>query len=79
MEIDIHSSDFRLWNINEVADRLGVSAKLIEKMRKAGTFVEAIPIGRCVRWDPADIRAYVHGLKETAVSDEAAAEGAVAA
>ena len=64
MEIDTHSSDFRLWNINEVATCLGVSAKFIEKLRTAGEFIPAIVIGRCVRWDPSAVQAYAHSMTE---------------
>jgi predicted DNA-binding transcriptional regulator AlpA len=68
MEIDIHNSDFRLWNISEVAACLGVSAKFIEKLRTAGDFIPAIVIGRCVRWDPSAVQAYAHSLTEKAAA-----------
>ncbi len=64
MEIDTHISNFRLWNINEVAAGLGVSVKLVEKLRTAGEFIPAIVIGRCVRWDPSDVHAYAHSMTE---------------
>ena len=68
MEIDIYSSDFRLWNISEVAASLGVSTKFIEKLRTAGDFVPAIVIGRCVRWDPSAVQAYARSLTEKAAA-----------
>lgn len=64
MEIVTHSSDFRLWNITEVAACLGVSAKFIEKLRTAGDFIPAIVIGRCVRWDPSAVQTYAHSMTE---------------
>jgi excisionase family DNA binding protein len=62
MDIDI--SDNRLWTIKEAAAYLGVSVKYIEKLRTARRFIPAIPLGRCIRWDPVDVRLWALNLKE---------------
>jgi len=50
----------RLWSIDDVATYLHVSRRGVERLRSAGRFPKpSITIGRCHRWFPATILAWV--------------------
>jgi predicted DNA-binding transcriptional regulator AlpA len=57
-----------LWDIRGVAAYLHVSATTVERFRRHGELPSAIILGRIVRWEPSDIRAWALTRKETVTS-----------
>ena len=48
-----------LWDINELADYLGVSVKPVRHWRQSGGGPPAARIGKHLRWQPAAVEAWV--------------------
>lgn len=57
---------------SEVADRLGVTRCVVRQMRHRGRGPAFFKVGRSVRYDPADIAAYL-GRRRVAPANEAQA------
>ena len=53
----------------EAAERLGINASLLRKMRQRGRGPAFFKISRSVRYDPADIAAYL-GRRRVAPANE---------
>ncbi|GAA2735018.1 hypothetical protein GCM10009867_16400 [Pedococcus aerophilus] len=53
-----------LLTIDQVADRLGVTVPSVRWLRQDGRFAPAIRIGRRLRWDAADVDAWVTTQRE---------------
>ena len=55
--------DLHLYTVETLADLLHVKPGVIRQMRHRGQLPDAIIIGRRVRWDAADIRAWLNNQK----------------
>ena len=57
------------WNVphlmsaDDVAERLGVTAQTVHRMRRRGEF-NGVHIGKVVMYDPTDIREFITNNKE---------------
>ena len=51
-----------LWTIGQTADALQVSEKTVWSLSRAGR-LHPVRIGRAVRHDPADVRAFIEAAK----------------
>lgn len=61
-----HRNDLdRLMTVEEVADYLNVPVSTIYQWRHKGTGPRAFRVGRFLRYDPSDIRAWLHQHAET--------------
>jgi excisionase family DNA binding protein len=49
----------RLWSVEEVADYLQVPVETVYRWRKYRCGPRAARVGRYLRYDPADVRAWV--------------------
>lgn len=49
----------RLLNVRELAERLGVSARMVFKMLAAGKLPAPIRLGRSLRWRAAAVDAWI--------------------
>ena len=58
-----------LLNEHEVASRLGLSVKTLRRWRWAGQGPAFHEIGTAVRYDPAEITAFVEAGRRTSTSD----------
>lgn len=56
----------RYLTLNELADRLSVSPRVIYGLRYRGDGPPGVRVGRELRFDPADIDRWLDGRKETA-------------
>ena len=59
----------RLLNEREAAGRLGLSVKTLRRWRWAGHPPAFIKIGRAVRYDPAEIEAFIAAGRRVSTSD----------
>jgi excisionase family DNA binding protein len=62
-----------LLNEHEVAARLGISHRTIQKMRVAGSSLRFVKIGNSVRYRPEDVEAFVTGNVRSSTSDTGSA------
>jgi predicted DNA-binding transcriptional regulator AlpA len=58
-----------LLNGKKAAAFLGVSERTLERLRTAGEGPKYFKFGMTVRYDPADILAWIKGRKRTSTSD----------
>lgn len=49
----------RLLRLPDVADRVALSPRMVQKMAAAGTFPQPLRIGRAVRWREADVTHWI--------------------
>lgn len=56
----------RLWTTEEVAEHLGVSVETLYTWRKGRQGPRAAKVGRHLRYDPADVRAWFEQRQEAA-------------
>lgn len=54
----------RLWSVHEVAEYLRIPVQTLYKWRQAGNGPTGYRLGKHLRYEPADVRAWVRGLKE---------------
>ncbi len=64
-----YTSDARLLNEFETANRLGLSVKTLRRWRWAGQGIPFIKLGRSVRYDPAEIEAFIAAGRRVSTSD----------
>lgn len=64
----------KLLTVNELADLLSVQQLTIRRMVKRGQLT-AIRIGRAVRFDPADVDAFLASVRETGEPKRGIQEG----
>ncbi len=64
-----HANDARLLNEFETANRLGLSVKTLRRWRWAGQGIPFIKLGRSVRYDPAEIEAFIAAGRRVSTSD----------
>jgi excisionase family DNA binding protein len=62
-----------LWTCREAAAALNLSERTLWSLTKAGG-LPCVRIGRSVRYDPADIRAWIEAQKSMAQPPETSAE-----
>jgi hypothetical protein len=60
----------RLISTIEAADRLGVSASYLNKLRVTGGGPPFVKIGARVSYDPADLTVWVEKQKRSSTSDQ---------
>ena len=53
----------RLWTVEDVSEYLGVPVETLYAWRKRRKGPPASRIGRHLRYEPADVRAYVRALR----------------
>ncbi len=58
-----------LINEQKAADRLGVSVATLRRWRWSGNGPGFVKIGRAVRYDPADLQAFIEAGRRTSTSD----------
>ncbi len=59
----------RLLNVNEAADRLGVSVSYLNKLRLSGKGPAFLKLGaRRVAYDPADLTAWLNECRRTSTT-----------
>jgi predicted DNA-binding transcriptional regulator AlpA len=58
-----------LLNSKKAAALLGISERTLERLRTAGEGPKYVKFGMVVRYDPADILAWIKGRKRTSTSD----------
>ena len=58
-----------LWISKKAAAFLGVSERTLERLRTAGEGPKYVKFGMVVRYDPADILAWIKGHKRASTSD----------
>ena len=63
---DIHSA---LVNEAEAARMLGLSVKTLRRWRWAGRPPRFVKVGAAVRYDPADLEAFIEAGRRTSTSD----------
>jgi predicted DNA-binding transcriptional regulator AlpA len=56
-----HQTTDRLWSVDDVADFLRVPVETLYQWRKRKYGPPAARVGRYLRYDPADVRAWVKG------------------
>jgi excisionase family DNA binding protein len=56
----------RLWTVDDVSEYLGVPVKTLYQWRHRGQGPAGRRVGRYVRYRPADVRAWVDELPESA-------------
>lgn len=56
--------DFRLLNIDDVAQLMGVTVGTVRNLRSEGRFVPAVRIGRHLRWQFPDIGIWLQNQRE---------------
>jgi len=54
----------RLLSIQDIADRLGIDARTVRRMRARGQLPPAIDLHSVLRWDEATIDAWIEGRRE---------------
>ena len=59
----------RLYDENETAQRLNWSVKTLRRRRWAGLPPPFIKLGRSVRYDPAEVEAFIEAGRRTSTSD----------
>ena len=59
----------RLHNEAEAADYLGLSVKTLRRWRWAGKGPRFLKLGGAVRYDPADLKAFIDAGRRTSTSD----------
>lgn len=62
----------KLLNVNEAAERLGLSVSYLNKKRLSGGGPAFVKIGSAVKYDPADLLDWVAGQKRLSTSDPGA-------
>jgi predicted DNA-binding transcriptional regulator AlpA len=60
----------KLLNVNQAAERLGLSVSYLNKKRLVGGFIPFVKIGSSVKYDPRDIAAWVERQKRHSTSDD---------
>ena len=63
----------KLLNVNEAAERLGLSVSYLNKARLTGGGPAFIKIGARVAYDPADLVAWLDGQRHNSTSEYGAA------
>jgi predicted DNA-binding transcriptional regulator AlpA len=58
-----------LLNSKKAAAFLGISERMLERLRTAGEGPKYVKFGMVVRYDPADILAWIEGRKRASTSD----------
>ncbi len=58
-----------LVNEHEAARVLGLSVKTLRRWRWAGREIRFLKIGAAVRYDPADLAAYIEAARRRSTSD----------
>lgn len=66
-------NDDTLLTVNEAASLLTCSASILNKMRVAGRGPAYIKLGRHVRYQVCDLRAWLEAQRRSATSDKAIA------
>lgn len=59
----------KLLNVNEAADRLGVSVSYLNKLRLSGGGPAFVKIGARVAYDPADLSSWIDARKCQSTSE----------
>jgi hypothetical protein len=59
----------KLENVNQAAERLGVSVSYMNKMRLVGGGPRFIKMGARVLYDPADLAAWLDAQKRSSTSE----------
>lgn len=59
----------KLENVNQAADRLGVSVSYLNKLRLSGRGPRFIKLGSRVSYDPADLAAWLDAQKRSSTSE----------
>jgi predicted DNA-binding transcriptional regulator AlpA len=59
----------KLLNVNETAERLGVSVSYLNKMRLTGSGPAFVKLGARVCYDQADLSTWITGQKRSSTSD----------
>jgi predicted DNA-binding transcriptional regulator AlpA len=59
----------KLLNVNEAAERLGLSVSYLNKARLTGSGPSFIKLGARVAYDPADLVAWLEGQKYLSTSE----------
>jgi predicted DNA-binding transcriptional regulator AlpA len=59
-----------LINETEAAQKLGLSVKTLRRWRWAGNPPPFLKIGAAVRYDPADLEAFIEAGRRTSTSDQ---------
>lgn len=57
-----HNSQVELWTSRQAAQALGISERTLWGLMRSGA-IPCVPIGRSVRYDPADLRAWIAARK----------------
>ena len=65
---------FHFWDEKKVAAYLGVSVKFVQQDRTDKRRIPFVKLGRAVRYDPKDVKAYAESCKVCGVPDEAPIE-----
>ena len=66
----------KLLNVNEAAERLGLSVSYLNKKRLTGGGPVFIKIGAAVKYDPADLATWLNLQKRASTSDTVGPVGA---
>ena len=59
----------RLMNEHEAAEALGLKVATLRRWRWAGKSLRFLKIGSAVRYDPAELAAFIEGARRTSTSD----------
>lgn len=59
----------KLLNVNEAAERLGVSVSYLNKLRLSGGGPAFVKIGARVAYDPADLASWIEARKRQSTSE----------
>ncbi|MBC7819998.1 MAG: helix-turn-helix domain-containing protein [Planctomycetaceae bacterium] len=57
-------TEAKLLRVEQVADRLGVSARTVWRLCSCGQLAKPLPIGRCRRWRKLDVDNFVESLRK---------------
>lgn len=60
---------FRLLTEREASDRLGLSVRTLQKWRLLGRGPGFLKLGQAVRYDPAELDAFVQSARRRSTSD----------
>jgi predicted DNA-binding transcriptional regulator AlpA len=70
---DSTTPDFRLLNVNEAAQRLGVSVSFLNKLRLSHDGPTFLKLGTRVAYDPADLAVWLDQRKRQSTSENGGA------
>ena len=65
---DLHTPD-RLLNEKEVANTLNIKVATLRRWRWAGKGLRFVKLGAAVRYDPADLAAFIEAGRRRSTSD----------